>query len=177
MKGISILLAGLALAPLAMAAGPTEPAPRVASPEDLPAYWRPASEPAPVPYPVDLASRGVTGCLTLAYVIEPDGSTADFRTLDASASSRSPVAKRQAIEAFARAAAAAVSTWRYTPVGEPQRTVTATSVEFNPNPAASSGHCDAARALAKGNRWDGMLRDLYESRWRLNAGQLNRPTR
>jgi hypothetical protein len=177
MKGILVLLGSLALAPMLMAAEPKEAAPRVASPDDLPTYWTPAGSTAPVPYPVELASRGVTGCLTLAYVIEPDGSTAEFRTLDATASSRSPVAKRQAIEAFARAAAAAISTWRYSPVGEAQRVLTATTVEFNPSPTASSGHCDATRALAKGARWDGMLRDLYESRWRFNTGQLNRPTR
>ena len=155
------------------------PAPRMIGPEELPTYWTVAAQ-APVPYPADLASRDVTGCVTLAYMIEPDGTTSEFRTLDAAASSRSPLAKRQAIEAFARAAAAAASTWRYAPVGEARRTLTASIVEFGVEGSAAAGQCgtgDVARALRNGVEWDEVLKDLYETRWRLNTNRIERRTR
>jgi hypothetical protein len=177
----AVLLCGSLFA-FAVVAGEESPPQdiRIAGPEQLAAHWTPAGSPTGVPYPVELASRGVTGCLTLAYIIEPDGSTSSFRTLDAAASNRSPLAKRQAIEAFAKAAAAAVATWRFTPVDEPRRTLTATTVEFDGKDSAAAQQCEAgdvARALAKGRAWDGILQDLFQSRWRFNTGELSRSTR
>jgi len=154
-------------------------APRMVGPDELPTYWTVAAQ-APVPYPADLASRDVTGCVTLAYMIEPDGRTSEFRTLDAAASSRSPLAKRQAIEAFAKAAAAAASTWRYTAVGEARRTLTAAVVEFGAEGSAAAEQCgngDVARALRNGMEWNQVLRDLYEARWRFNTNRIERKTR
>ncbi|GAB6195555.1 energy transducer TonB [Lysobacter xanthus] len=173
-----LLCCGFLVATQAVAGEPATDAPRVAAPAELASYWTPVSVPTPVPYPADLAARGVTGCVTLAYVIEPDGSTSGFRTLDAAASSRSPLAKRQAIEAFAQASAAAVSTWRFTPVADAARTLTATTVEFDGKGSAAGRQCqagDVARALGKGKQWSSILRDLYETRWRLNTGQNERP--
>lgn len=174
------LCCGLVLASRAVGAdGSGDKRFRIAGPDELAFYWKAGGTPMPVPYPADLASRGVTGCVTLAFMIEPDGTTSGFRTLDGAASSRSPIAKRQAIEAFAQAAAAAVSTWRFTPVEQAQMTTTATTVEFDGQGAsAAAQQCatgDVGRALSQEKHWDGILRDVYETRWRLNTGQNDRP--
>jgi len=66
-------------------------------PDDLPAVRAAAWPLAPVPYPADLAARRVTGCVALACMIGPDGTTSEFRTLDAASSSRSPLAGREAV--------------------------------------------------------------------------------
>ena len=171
----SLITLAVGMAGAAQAQDSTQ-TPRMVGPEDLPTYSTVGAQ-ALVPYPADLASRDVTGCVTLAYMIEPDGTTSGFRTLDAAASSRSPLAKRQAIEAFTRAAAAAASTWRYAPVGEARRTLTAAIVEFGPEASTAAVQCgsgDVARALRDGVEWKQVLRDLYETRWRFNTNRTER---
>lgn len=153
-------------------------APRIAGPEELGLIWRATSPQMLVVYPEELAAKGTTGCVTLAFLIERDGTTSDFRTLDAAASSRSPLAKQQAIEAFARSAAASVANWRFTPVGEPIRTFTATTVDFDRERVAAGQTCrtgNIARALGRGRPWKDILRDVYEARFRYYTGENDRP--
>ncbi|MGY4516975.1 energy transducer TonB [Lysobacter sp. HA18] len=145
------------------------PTPIVVAPEQLTNYWSPASGLTPVTYPPDLASRGTTGCVTLAYTIGSDGRTSDFHTLDADASVRSPLAKRQVIERFAQAAAGAVAQWQFAPVGERMPTITATTVQFDGKAANSPDACkdgDIALALRDGERFEDVLRNLYEAKAR-----------
>lgn len=172
MKRIFVIALALALpASSVLAAEGADPSKdiRIAGPDALGSYWSPVDPASAVTYPPDLAARKVTGCVTLAYMVEPDGSTSGFRTLEADASARSPVARRQAIERFAQAAAGAVAQWRYQPKGEARRTLTATTVQFDDGGTGSAQRCgngDLARALDKGKNWDRALRDLYEAKSR-----------
>lgn len=165
----NILMIGLVLvaASTAYAQEATEPA--VVAPDRLATYWTPAASLAPATYPADLVSRGTTGCVTLAYTIGADGQTSDFHTLDADASARSPIARRQVIERFAQAAAGAVAQWRFTPTGEARPTITATTIQFDGNATSTPDACkdgQLALALRDGKRFEQMLRDLYEAKAR-----------
>lgn len=166
------VVAPLALATSAALAAPPgagRDEPRIVGPDTLAMHWTAVEPMAPVTYPPDLAARKVTGCVTLAYVIEADGHTSDFRTLEAAASSRSPLAKAQAIEQFAKSAAGTVAQWRFQAKDEPRRTLTATTVQYDDSGATSATQCgngDLARALQKGKNWDRALRDLYEAKSR-----------
>ncbi|WP_133500643.1 energy transducer TonB [Cognatilysobacter terrigena] len=143
--------------------------PSVVAPDQLTAYWLPAAPLMPATYPSDLAARGTTGCVTLAYTIGVDGRTSDFHTLDADASARSPIARRQVIERFAQAAAGAVAQWQFKPAAEPKPTLTATTIQFDGNAASSPAACtngNLAKALRDGKRFEDVLRNLYEAKAR-----------
>ena len=93
----------------------------------------------PIPiYPADQAQRGDNVCLALGYRILPDGTTSNFRVLkqwSSSSGEKEPFAGYW--ESFARAAADAVSQWRFQPrpgTGDAVPTVTVATLGFSGNP-------------------------------------------
>lgn len=137
---------------------------QVLGPDSIASSWTPVETVTPV-YPMRLAQRGVSGCVTLSYVIEADGRVSQVQMLDGRASPRSPIAEQLAIEQFADAASAAVSAMRFSPKGEARSTLTATTLHFG-EPATSAG-CEGtlmARRLEQKRDWEGLLGSLATRR-------------
>ena len=74
--------------------------------------------PAPV-YPTAYADSGDDVCIAMAYTIEPDGSTGDFRVLRAWSSNSSNLeTNAKYSDAFVLAAAETVAQWRFAHQGD-----------------------------------------------------------
>lgn len=84
--------------------------PVVAAAADLARVWAPVVPVASPVYPVELVEKAPHGCVTIGFVIEPDGTTSTLAELARYSSVRAPAAKVAVGEAFARAAADAVAT-------------------------------------------------------------------
>jgi len=158
---MNALVAGLALVLATGAPRAAEPGDRIANEGTIGDRWalaEGASLPAPV-YPAHLAARGANVCLALGYRIGADGSTSGFRVLrqwNSEAGDEQPV--EGFWEAFAQAAADAVSQWRFQPRPgiEPQPTYTVATLGFEggreEGGAAVNAHCritDLAARLAE----------------------------
>lgn len=157
-----VLFGALLVVAQAHAAPPGDP--QILAPDAAAEAWTPTVAVAPA-YPADLARRGVSGCVTLSYVIENDGSVSQVQLLDGRASPRSPVAEQLALEQFAGAASAAVSTMHFTPNGEPRSTLTAATLHFG-EPATSAG-CEGtplARRLEQGRGWEALISNASAGR-------------
>lgn len=102
--------------------------------------------PLPI-YPADQARRGDNVCLALGYRIQPDGTTSDFRVLkqwSSSSGEKEPFAGYW--DSFARAAADAVSRWRFQPrpgTGDAVPTVTVATLGFTARPAQGAADVGA----------------------------------
>jgi hypothetical protein len=67
-------------------------------------------------YPGSYAGSGDDVCIALGYTVKPDGTTGDFRFLQAWSSDRASAERTDRyLDTFASAAAAAVSQWRFEP--------------------------------------------------------------
>lgn len=67
-------------------------------------------------YPGAYADAGDDVCIALGYTVKPDGSTGDFRLLQAWSSDRARAERNDRyLDTFAAAAADAVSQWRFQP--------------------------------------------------------------
>lgn len=84
-------------------------------------------------YPSAASDRSQDVCVNIGYLIAPDGQTAEFFEMDSwSSASRGGRPKQKQVEAFVQIAAAAVSRWRFAPVGErPQPVFTSTTFAFD----------------------------------------------
>ena len=120
-------------------------------------------------YPGAYAGSGDDVCIALGYTVKPDGTTGDFRFLQAWSSNRADAEKSDRyLDSFASAAAQAVSKWRFEPLaGAPaEGTATVATLTFNGGRGATSdlaARCrehsadEAADAAGSGNA-DGVLR-------------------
>ncbi len=67
-------------------------------------------------YPGSYADSGDDVCIALGYTVKPDGTTGDFRFLQAWSSDRARAERTDRyLDTFASAAASAVSQWRFEP--------------------------------------------------------------
>ena len=67
-------------------------------------------------YPGSYADSGDDVCIALGYTVKPDGTTGDFRFLQAWSSDRASAERTDRyLDTFASAAASAVSKWRFEP--------------------------------------------------------------
>jgi len=100
----------------------------------------------PVPaYPVEYATSQAETCVSIGYLLNPDGVTSDFALLK-SWSANEPKQDRDAFwAAFAKAASAALTHWRFQPraeVSSPRAVYTvATFVFASANPQETRKHC------------------------------------
>lgn len=111
-----VLLASLLALPAA--ASGADPTPRIADEGTLGRTHSlaPGVTLAVPGYPQSYAETGDDVCIALGYTVKADGSTGDFRLLQAWTSNRG-LAERQEryLDTFAAAAASAVSQWRFVP--------------------------------------------------------------
>jgi hypothetical protein len=98
-------------------------------------------------YPGAYAESGDDVCIALGYTVKPDGTTGDFRFLQAWSSNRADAEKSDRyLNTFAAAAADAVSQWRFEPKGEATPTVsTVATLTFRGGKAPAQGLADRCR--------------------------------
>ena len=65
--------------------------------------------------PRDLVRAGVSGCVSITFLIAPDGSTSGFQLLHGHSSLPSTHPSRHAVTAFAKKLVDQVKDWRYVP--------------------------------------------------------------
>jgi hypothetical protein len=90
-------------------------------------------------FPAAYKERGDQVCVAVAYAIRPDGTTTDFALLKQWSSAPDATATSGYFDAFAAAAAGALSQWKFKPrpeVTEAQRTVTVATMHFGGKDAA-----------------------------------------
>ena len=134
---------GIVLAGMVFVSGPLmaeNPAARIVDEGSLGQTYglAPGASLAAPGYPAMYAATGDDVCIALGYTVMPDGTTGDFRLLNAWSSDRG-AAQQQAryLESFAGAAANAVSQWRFVPK-DPASTAavqTVTTMAFKGNGA------------------------------------------
>jgi hypothetical protein len=66
-------------------------------------------------YPGAAADKSRDVCVSIGYLIKPDGSTSDFTQMKAWSSVGGEQAKPEELQAYVQVAAAAVSMWRFVP--------------------------------------------------------------
>ena len=116
---VALASALTALAPLACVAqesdsalGPGEVL--LVEPADEGRYWGVESRTAPH-YPRELMRAGASGCVSITFLISPDGSTSSFHLLEGHSSLPATRAGRTAVNAFAKALVHQVKDWRHVP--------------------------------------------------------------
>lgn len=171
MKRMLVLFGAVLLASQGQAAERGEL--RIVGPDALAAVWTPLQLATPA-YPQALAARGVTGCVTLSYVIGTDGRVSRVDLLDGTASPRAPLAERQAVESFADAAAVAMADWRFTPRDGAAPTLTAATLHFGDaaDEAVTCPGTTTARLVGQGRPWDIVLQGAYKRTRRADLAVL-----
>lgn len=142
----TLLLALLAASGAALAGERTA----IVSASKLPDSWSPApgAEAAVPAYPSIVADKTETACVTVGFLIKPDGSTGDASLLKSwSARHGDDDSNADFIDPFARNAIAAVERWRFVPAkGKPRQTYTSASFAFSAGAGVDQGslraHCE-----------------------------------
>lgn len=100
-------------------------------------------------YPGAYADAGDDVCIALGYTVKPDGSTGDFRLLQAWSSDRARAEKHDRyLDTFASAAADAVSQWRFEPrSGGTEAVSTVATLTFRGGKATTQGLADRCRIV------------------------------
>ena len=99
-------------------------------------------------YPGAYADSGDDVCIALGYTVKPDGTTGDFRLLQAWSSDRANAEKNDRyLDTFAAAAADAVSQWRFEPRegGTTSAVSTVATLTFKGGNGAAQGLADRCR--------------------------------
>ena len=98
-------------------------------------------------YPGSYVDAGDNVCIALGYTVKPDGTTGDFRFLQAWSSNRANAEKTDRyLDTFASAAADAVSRWRFAPKdGAAASVSTVATLTFTGGKAATPGLADRCR--------------------------------
>ena len=82
----------------------------------------PGARLAAPPYPASLSANPAEACVGIGYLLNPDGSTSDFALVRAWSADPPPASGDEAYWGeFAKAAAAALSTWKFQPLPEAGR--------------------------------------------------------
>ncbi|HWS77130.1 MAG TPA: hypothetical protein VN205_02020 [Thermomonas sp.] len=99
-------------------------------------------------YPGAYSESGDDVCIALGYTVRPDGSTGDFRLLQAWSSDRARAEQSERyLDTFAAAAADAVSQWRFASreEGGPRTVSTVATLTFRGGNSAGQGLADRCR--------------------------------
>lgn len=129
-------------------------------------------------YPGAYAESGDDVCIALGYTVKPDGTTGDFRFLQAWSSDRASAEKNDRyLDTFASAAADAVSQWRFEPRdGAPREPVsTVATLTFTGGKGATpdlAGRCRITNLAAHYNRLENGRIPVRRTIERARDGQI-----
>lgn len=138
--------------------------------------WTPGpGHPHEVAYPVAAADKSPDVCVSIGFMIQPDGTTTDFTELKSWSSASAEAAPSQAaVGIFVQSAAALVSRWRFVPT-KPRPRPVYTSASF----AFDGGHPLAPEAIRERCRIGDLaafVARAQSSRRELGRGRVERPT-
>ena len=142
----------------------------VLAPADAARFWQPAGPQAAPPWPSGVPAAAGPSCVHIGFRIDARGRTGDFTIVRRWSGDGGGTDARRRLDEFSRHAAAAVSTWRFTPVTSRARPVyTAANLGFSPAGDAQSatGPCaveDFARFFTEAQRAVGERGSLMQKR-------------
>ena len=172
---VALLASGLALA--------AEATPSVISEGGVGAFWRQTTPELVLPYPATAPDPAEDVCVSVGYLIKPDGSTSEFSMVNSWTSKHKALPPGAKYAVFAQSAVAAVMQRHYAPAQAsgvaPSSVYTASTFAFSAKPdadqAALRSRCSVAdlpgmvAKAQKGGRKDGSLRRAEMERARMQS--------